>query len=115
MARVTRCLGRWSRSRRARPRRSAGRTTPVGISRFGAHRPRVEEVQILNGSRVLESYKIQTLKPGTIGATGWVAHTLGLSSRAAGQAVQLEFRLTIPEPFTGPANFAIDNVALLTG
>jgi hypothetical protein len=28
--------------------------------------------------------------------------------------VQIQFRLTIPENFTGPANFALDNVALVT-
>jgi hypothetical protein len=83
---------------------------------FGAHRARVEEVQILNSKgHVLQSYKVQTLTPGTIGATGWVAHTLDLSSSFAGQTVQIQFRLTIPEDFTGPANFAIDNVTLMTG
>ena len=82
---------------------------------FGAHRARVELVQILNGKgRVLQAYTIQTLEPGTFGATGWVAHTLDLSS-FAGQTVQIQFRLTIPEDFTGPANFALDNLMLLTG
>jgi len=83
---------------------------------FGATVPRVEYVQILSsdGSAVLQSYPIQTLEPGTIGATGWKAHTRGLS-RFAGQTVQIQFRLTIPEVFTGPANFALDNVTLNAG
>jgi len=82
---------------------------------FGATQPRVEYVQILNsdGSAVLQSYPIQTLMPNTIGATGWVKHTRSLA-RFAGMTVQIQFRLTIPENFTGPANFALDNVALVT-
>jgi len=83
---------------------------------FGARKPRVEEVQILNSKgHLLQSYTIQTLTPGTSGATGWVAHTLVLSPSFSGETVQIQFRLTIPEGFTGPANFALDNVALVTG
>jgi hypothetical protein len=87
--------------------------TSWDMSRFGAKFPRVEYLDILNrhGSAVLHSYKIQTLQPGTEGATDWVSHTLNLS-RYAGRRVQIRFRLTIPERFTGPANFALDQVTL---
>jgi hypothetical protein len=82
---------------------------------FGATEQRVEYVDILNsdGSAVLQSFRIQAFRPNTEGATGWITHTLHLS-RFAGQTVQIRFRLTIPEEFTGPANFALDDVTLVT-
>jgi hypothetical protein len=81
---------------------------------FGATQPRVEYVDILdrNGSAVLQSYTIKTLRPRTIGATGWVWRTLHLSS-VPGTSMQIRFRLTVPEAFTGLANFALDNVTLV--
>lgn len=81
---------------------------------FGATQPRVEYVDILNGggSAVLRSYRIERLRAGSNGSTGWVTHTLRLS-RYAGQTVQIRFRLTIPEAFVGPGNFALDNVTLV--
>lgn len=74
---------------------------------------RVEYVDILNGSgsAILHSYTIQTLRPHTKGHTGWVSRNLALS-RYAGKTVQIRFRLTVPESFSGPANFAIDAIAL---
>lgn len=74
-------------------------------------KPRVEYVDILKHGTVLHSYRIRTLKPHTVGNTGWVKHTLNLS-RYARQKVQIRFRLTIPEDFSGPANFAIDAISL---
>jgi hypothetical protein len=72
---------------------------------------RVEYLDILKHGTVLHSYRIQTLKPHTSGRTGWVNHTLNLSHYAR-QTVQIRFRLTIPENFSGPANFALDAVTL---
>ena len=80
---------------------------------FGATKDRVEYVDVLSGdgTTVLQSSTIQTLAPSTIGATGWVSHSLDLSAYA-GQTVEIRFRLTVPETFTGPANFALDGVTL---
>ncbi len=89
--------------------------TSWDMSSFGATLPRIEYVDIQNrhGS-ILHSYKVQTLHPGTKGATGWVSRKLKLSGYT-GQRVQIRFRLTIPESTTGPANFAIDAVSLSAG
>ncbi len=64
-----------------------------------------------SGSTTLHSYKIQSLAPDTTGNTGWVSRTLNLS-HYAGKTVQIRFRLTIPQTFVGPGNFAIDAIAL---
>ncbi len=42
---------------------------------------------------------------------GWVANTFDVSS-FAGQTVRLNFRQFIPESYTGPANFQLDNISL---
>ena len=80
---------------------------------FSATQDRVEYLDVLksHGSKLLQSFTIQTLTPNTIGATGWVSHSLDLSAYA-GQTVEIRFRLTVPESFTGPANFALDGVTL---
>jgi hypothetical protein len=80
---------------------------------FDATVDRTEYVDVLasDGTTVLQSLPIQTLTADTEGATGWVAHTLDLSAYA-GETVGIRFRLTVPENFTGPANFALDDVTL---
>lgn len=80
---------------------------------FGATVARVESVDVLSGdgSTLLQSFTIQSLAPDTIGATGWVSRSLDLSAYA-GQTVEIRFHLTVPENFTGPANFALDAVTL---
>lgn len=80
-------------------------------TKFGATQRRIEYLDILRHGTVVHSYKIRTLKPDTTGTTGWIKHTLNLSSYA-GKKVQIRFRLTIPETFTGPATFALDAVEL---
>jgi hypothetical protein len=81
---------------------------------FGATVDRTEYVDVLasDGTTVLQSSTIQTLTPYTEGATGWVSHSLDLSAYA-GQTIGIRFRLTVPETYTGPANFALDSVTLL--
>lgn len=81
--------------------------------KFGATLPRVEYVDILDRhGLVLHSYKIQTLAPDSVGHTGWVKRGPLNLSRYAGKRVQIRFRLTIPQMFTGPANFALDDITL---
>ncbi len=46
-----------------------------------------------------------------IGNTGWVSHGLDLSA-FAGHTVGIRFHLTVPQDFTGPAIYSLDNVAL---
>jgi hypothetical protein len=80
---------------------------------FGATEDRTEFVDVLasDGTTVLQSFPIQTLTADTEGATGWVSHTLDLSAYA-GETIGIRFRLTVPQFFTGPANFALDDVTL---
>jgi hypothetical protein len=81
---------------------------------FGASVDRTEFVDVLasDGTTVLESDPIQTLASDSEGATGWVSRSLDLSAYA-GQTIVIRFRLTVPESYTGPANFALDAVTLL--
>jgi hypothetical protein len=81
---------------------------------FGATDDRQEFVDVLgsDGTTVLQSVPIQTLDADSEGATGWVSRSLDLSAYA-GQTIGIRFRLTVPEDFTGPANFALDAVTLI--
>jgi hypothetical protein len=76
-----------------------------------AMKPRLEVVQILSGSNVLKNYTINTLAPNSSGDTGWISHSLNLSAYA-GKTVGIRFLLTVPEDYSGPADFSLDNVSL---
>lgn len=79
--------------------------------------PRLYEVTIQpsgGGSPILALYS-QSLTPATIGDTGYVSHTLDLRSMAPsilGTTVRLNWKLTVPESLTGPAQFDLDEVKL---
>jgi hypothetical protein len=75
---------------------------------------RTSEVRILDASGTTTlgtpySYSVPT---GTFVDTGWVQHSVDLSA-FAGQTVEVAFVQTVPQNFTGPAEFDIDNVQLL--
>lgn len=74
--------------------------------------PRTMTVEVLNasGSSVLGAVYSDT--PPNNGDTGWVSHSVDLSAYT-GQAVEIAFIETIPQDFTGPAGFGIDNIELL--
>ncbi len=71
---------------------------------------RVASIDIVSGSTVIASTPTFTMTPGR-GATGWVAHTLDLSAYA-GQTVGVRFNLSVPDTFSGPANYSLDGVTL---
>jgi hypothetical protein len=81
---------------------------------FGATQNRVASVDILDGSTVLASTPFLTIAAGTNANTGWVNRSLDLS-QYAGQTVGIRFHLTVPQAFTGPADYSLDNVAIAGG
>ncbi len=72
---------------------------------------RTLEVQVRNasGTTVLGIPYTYTLPFSA--STGWVSHTVDLSAYT-GQTIQLAFVQTVPENFTGPAGFGIDDISL---
>ena len=76
--------------------------------------PRTLEVQVrdASGTTVLGTPYTYTLPFNAFPPTGWVSHTVDLSAYT-GQTVQLTFVQVIPENFTGPASFGIDDISLL--
>ncbi len=60
----------------------------------------------------LHSFATGTQATTPTGDTGWLTHTADLSA-FAGTTVRLVFRETIPEVYTGPGQFELDNVRFL--
>lgn len=75
---------------------------------FGATLPRTYTVLVED----TEVYSF-SLDPGTTGDTGYVQHTVDVSS-FGGDFAEVTFREDVPECFTGPAQFSIDSVSLFT-
>jgi hypothetical protein len=76
--------------------------------------PRTAEVQIrdASGVTVLATPHSFTAPAGTLTDTGWVSHSVDVSA-FAGQTVQITFLQTIPENFSGPGGYGLDNVHLV--
>ena len=84
---------------------------------YGATLPRqyVVSVQPAGGGAPLAVLYAMSLNPLTSGDTGYVPHSIDLLSVApgiAGQTVRINFHETIPETYTGPAQFDLDAVSL---
>ncbi|MFK8164117.1 MAG: hypothetical protein AB8H12_16855, partial [Lewinella sp.] len=81
---------------------------------FGATMTRIHmvEVQDLAGTTLEVLHEVMAM-PDVIDTDNvWESFTADLSAYA-GQQVRIAFKQTIPEDFTGPAKFAVDNVALV--
>lgn len=79
---------------------------------FEGAQNRVASVEVLgSGEQVLASEVTFTMVAGTEGMTPWTEHTLNLSAYA-GQTVGIRFNLSVPETFTGPAEYSLDDVKL---
>lgn len=76
---------------------------------------RTNEVRVLDaaGTTTLATIYSYTV-PGAYSSvdTGWIQHSVDVSM-FAGQAVEIAFVQTVPQDFTGPAEYDIDNVQLL--
>ena len=74
---------------------------------------RTNEVRVLDasGTTTLATVYSYTVPTGFVD-TGWLQHSVDLSV-FAGQTVQIAFVQTVPQNFTGPAEYDIDNVQLL--
>ena len=79
-------------------------------SYFGTSR--TADVRILDASGTTTLGTVYTYVAPFNASTGWVQHSVGVSA-FAGQRVQVAFVQTIPQNFTGPAGFGIDNIELL--
>ncbi|MCR9296105.1 MAG: M36 family metallopeptidase [bacterium] len=82
-----------------------------------ATEPRVFEVQVRDPEtadvlRTLYSYQTPREFEQATGDTGWVSTTVDLAG-FDGQLIELAFIQSIPQVFTGPGQFEIDNVQLL--
>lgn len=79
---------------------------------FSATQPRTYTVRIqpATGSPTT-LYSFSTGIEHNIGDTGWQSHSVDLSA-FAGSTVQLVFDEFVPELFTGPAQFEIDDVSI---
>ena len=70
----------------------------------------VVEVEPTGGGPALQSTTVLTAMPGTVTLdTGALGETVDISA-FAGQSVRLSFEWFVPESFTGPAFFQLDNV-----
>jgi hypothetical protein len=78
---------------------------------FGTSRTEQALIRDASGTTTLATLYTYTAPQGTSN-TGWTSHSVDVSA-FAGQTVQVAFVETIPENFTGPARFAIDDVRLL--
>jgi hypothetical protein len=86
----------------------------AGYDIFGAL-PRIFEVRIepSGGGTPLQTTTILTAQPGMpVFDTGPLTGQVDLSP-FAGQSIYLRFVWIIPETFTGPASFQLDNVQIL--
>ena len=79
---------------------------------FGTNR--TVEVRILNasGTSTLATAYSFTVPQRPFYFTGWVQHSVDVSA-FAGQTVQIDFVQTVPQSYTGPGGFGLDNVQLL--
>ncbi|AKS41099.1 hypothetical protein [Wenzhouxiangella marina] len=67
------------------------------------------------GGAPIETFPVLTASPGELVLdTGVTIESIDLSAYA-GQSVRLNFVWTVPEAFTGPAFFEIDNVSVVAG
>ncbi len=85
----------------------------VRASYGGASRTLEVDIQNASGSTTLATVYSYTVPQGFVD-TGWVQHSVDLST-FAGQTVKVAFVETVPESFTGPAEYNLDNVSLLAG
>ncbi len=84
----------------------------LGASYSGA--ARTNDVQILDASGTTTLATVYSYSAPTGSTdTGWVQHSVDLSA-FAGQTVTVAFVQTIPENFTGPAEYHVDNIQLLS-
>ncbi|MFM8439679.1 MAG: carboxypeptidase regulatory-like domain-containing protein, partial [Acidobacteriota bacterium] len=84
------------------------------MATYGAMVPRIFSVEVLDSSdNLLAIVHSKRLEPATLGSTGWILHRASLNTWA-GQTVKLMFRHYVPESFTGPANFSIDDIRVET-
>lgn len=82
---------------------------------FGATLPREFGVTIseIGGGPVLDSMVFLTLDPGSVNLdTGQLSGTMDMSA-FLGDTVSITLSWSIPETFTGPAQFDLDNVRLI--
>ena len=84
------------------------------LSSFGATQDRIYEVQIRDTSdNILEVAYQRIAQAGVIDDDNvWENHTFDMAAYA-GQSIRITFWQQIPEDFTGPAKFALDNVQIL--
>jgi hypothetical protein len=75
--------------------------------------PRTLEVQVRNagGTTVLGTPYSYSVPQPFFSRSGWVDHAVDLSAYT-GQTIELAFVETVPESFTGPAQFGIDEISL---
>lgn len=79
--------------------------------------PRLYEVTIqpTGGGVPIATLFTMTLDPGTVGDTGYVAHSVDLLVAAPGingSTVRINWHEEIPETYTGPAQFDLDDICL---
>ncbi len=86
------------------------------LASFGATQDRIYEVQIRDASNnILEVAYQRVAQAGVIDNDNvWDSHTFDMAAYA-GQSIHITFWQQIPENFTGPAKFALDNVEFLAG
>jgi hypothetical protein len=84
----------------------------VEASYYGVDRTIDVVVKDASGTSTLATPYTYTAPPSSFVDTGWVQHSVDLST-FVGQTVQIAFVETVPEYFTGPAEYDIDNVSLL--
>jgi hypothetical protein len=77
--------------------------------------PRVFDVQIWDNTNtvLLGTILTQNMPTGAVPLTASSTNVTALLSGLSGSTVNLRFSATIPQSFTGPAKFMIDNVSLL--
>ncbi|MCC7373979.1 MAG: hypothetical protein IT581_04945 [Verrucomicrobiales bacterium] len=80
---------------------------------FGATLSRTYSVQIIDPmtSSVLATVFSMPLEVGTVVDTGWVDHSVDLSA-FIGQSIRIQFLQEIPELFSGPGQYELDDVRL---
>lgn len=84
---------------------------------FSGTLPRIFSVEFYDSTftSLLGSVYSRTVAPGTSGFTGWVNQSFDVTSLLAassGSSVGLQFSVSIPETWTGPAGMGLDNVSL---
>lgn len=88
----------------------------INVNFLGVGAARTVSVNILDTSFALlgNAYTLSVSPPGLTSAfSTQSADVSALLAANAGKSVVIEFALTVPESFTGPGGFGLDNVSLI--